>query len=177
MSEFLDGFLGFLEFFIPFNLFVDGKGSQVQSVSACVEDKRDRIIEFGDDLGYFEVNSAFNFFFGGSKEELVIVYPEVVLGPSREETLPQFKIPFHSGDIVYSIKYYIVTMGGLCFGEEKHEESNRKAQQKLPEIERIDQVKFKLKRARDTIKNFIAAKNRDLDQIEAKIAEKVPAFK
>lgn len=38
-------------------------------------------------------------------------------------------------------------------------------------------MKFKLKKARDTIKNFIGSKNRDLSQIEEKIAEKVPAYK
>ena len=41
----------------------------------------------------------------------------------------------------------------------------------------MDEVKFKLKKARDTIKNFINAKNKDLAQIDANIAEKVPAFK
>jgi hypothetical protein len=41
----------------------------------------------------------------------------------------------------------------------------------------VDEVKFKLKKARDTIKNFINAKTKDLNQIETKIAEKVPAYK
>ncbi len=45
------------------------------------------------------------------------------------------------------------------------------------EIQKVDEVKFKLKKARDTIKNFISAKNKDLAQIDQRIAEKVPAFK
>jgi hypothetical protein len=38
-------------------------------------------------------------------------------------------------------------------------------------------VKFRLKKARDTIKNFVNAKNRDLFEIEGKIQEKVPIYK
>jgi hypothetical protein len=41
----------------------------------------------------------------------------------------------------------------------------------------VDEVKFKLKKARDTIKNFINSKNKDIAELEAKIAEKVPKFK
>lgn len=68
-------------------------------------------------------------------------------------------------------------MGGFCFGSEKAEQSSKPVAQKKPEIQKVDEVKFKLKKARDTIKNFIGAKNRDLSQIEEKIAEKVPAYK
>lgn len=38
-------------------------------------------------------------------------------------------------------------------------------------------MKFKLKNARDTIKRFINSKNKDLNELDAKIAEKVPKFK
>ena len=56
-------------------------------------------------------------------------------------------------------------------------------EQKMParvqnsRVQKVDQVKFKLKKARDTIKHFVASKNKDLDEIELKIQEKVPAFK
>ena len=63
-------------------------------------------------------------------------------------------------------------MGGT---EEKQEKLA--AKDKRPEIEKVDEVKFKLKKARDTIKHFVSAKNRDLSQIEEKIQEKVPSFK
>ena len=55
-------------------------------------------------------------------------------------------------------------MGGT---EEKQEKLA--AKDKRPEIEKVDEVKFKLKKARDTIKHFVSAKNRDLSQIEEKI--------
>ncbi len=41
---------------------------------------------------------------------------------------------------------------------------------KKVEIQKVDEVKFKLKKARDTIKNFINSKNKDISELDAKIA-------
>lgn len=65
----------------------------------------------------------------------------------------------------------------FCFGSENNKSSLPEQANKKPEIQKVDEVKFKLKKARDTIKNFISAKNKDLAQIDQRIAEKVPAFK
>jgi hypothetical protein len=69
-------------------------------------------------------------------------------------------------------------MGGwFCFGENNKSETLPEQAPKRAEIQKVDEVKFKLKKARDFIKNFINAKNKDMIQIDGKIAEKVPAFK
>lgn len=55
-------------------------------------------------------------------------------------------------------------MGGLlCFGEAKAEEKKEVQEAPRPEIEKVDIVKMKLKQARDRIKNFVGAKNKDLN--------------
>lgn len=66
-------------------------------------------------------------------------------------------------------------MGGWCFS--KQPEREIQPIPKKPEIQKVDEVKFKLKKARDTIKNFINSKNKDITELEGKIAEKVPKFK
>ena len=58
---------------------------------------------------------------------------------------------------------------GSCLSGNEREVDHLPPQQKRPEVERIDQVKFKLKKARDTIKNFVNAKNKDLSQVESQI--------
>ena len=67
-------------------------------------------------------------------------------------------------------------MGIWCFGKSEPEKEIEPVQKK-PQVEKVDEVKFKLKKARDTIKNFINSKNKDVAEIDAKIAEKVPHFK
>ena len=66
---------------------------------------------------------------------------------------------------------------GTCMGGGEVKEEKLQAREKKPELESVDVVKFKLKKARDTIKHFVSAKTKDLNQIEDKIQEKVPAYK
>jgi hypothetical protein len=67
-------------------------------------------------------------------------------------------------------------MGIWCFSKSEPEKEIEPIPKKQ-EIQKVDEVKFKLKKARDTIKTFINHKNKDIAEIDAKIAEKVPAFK
>ena len=61
---------------------------------------------------------------------------------------------------------------GLCWPKEEIQPKKEKNKN----IEQIDIVKVKLKQARDKINNFIAAKNRDIDHIDAQLKEKVPKY-
>lgn len=68
-------------------------------------------------------------------------------------------------------------MGGICWSREKEPEANELPKSKLQnQVENVDVVKMKLKQARDRIKIFIAKKNADVDQFDAQIKAKLPAY-
>lgn len=68
-------------------------------------------------------------------------------------------------------------MGGICWSREKEPEANELPKTKLhSQVENVDVVKMKLKQARDRIKAFIGKKNADVDQLDAQIKAKLPAY-
>lgn len=68
-------------------------------------------------------------------------------------------------------------MGGICWSREKEPEANELPKSKLQsQVENVDVVKMKLKQARDRIKAFIGKKNADVDQLDAQIKAKLPAY-
>lgn len=81
--------MGLLQFFEPFHLLVDRVGLQIQCLCASVDDQADWVVEFGDDLGDFEVHSSFDFLGSGSVDEEFFVDSKVVLGPAGDVALPK----------------------------------------------------------------------------------------
>ena len=80
----------------------------------------------------------------------------------------RFKALHHT----YSININIFIKMGLCWPKEESEPRKEKNKN----VQEVDIVKVKLKQARDKINNFVAAKNKDIDHIDAQLKEKIPKY-
>jgi hypothetical protein len=82
LSQLLNFLLSLLEPTIPLNLLINGVGPEIDDLGACIDHQQDRIVEFADDLGYFEMHSPIYFFLGRTEEKQFLVDAEVVLTPT-----------------------------------------------------------------------------------------------
>lgn len=91
-----DILLRFLQFLKPLDPLINGTGAQPHGIGAGVDDKSNRVIDDGDDLGNFEVHLALGLLFGGTEQQGVLVDAEVVLSPTGEKPMPYVHVPLHA---------------------------------------------------------------------------------